>query len=149
MGQTSDFLARLLAVARHDEDVSWIATHLRDTPFMVYQAGDKTAPHFHSNSGREAMAYLTFISEYYDCLPEASLPALFIYLYSKAFLEIIILVGDSRLMGIHQRCFDASSSMHKTFFLCDACCAGREFQENRCRPTAQPCFRFPNQAFGT
>ena len=60
----------LLPAARHDEDVSWLATHLDGIPFMVYQDGDETAAHHHVSVGREAMAYLTFISEYYSCLPE-------------------------------------------------------------------------------
>ena len=47
-----------------------MATHLQNTPFIVYQAGDEDVPHHYPNIGREAMAYLTFLAEYYDCMPE-------------------------------------------------------------------------------
>ena len=36
---------------------------------QVYQYEDNAA-HMFMNVGREAMAYLTFITEYYDCLPK-------------------------------------------------------------------------------
>ena len=61
------------AAARYKENISWMPLHL-DIPFMVYQADRRgtpeTVPHKHSNSGREASAFLMFIAEYYDCLPE-------------------------------------------------------------------------------
>lgn len=45
-----------------------------DVPFLVYQAERRgiptNVPHKHSNSAREASAFLMFIAEYYDCLPE-------------------------------------------------------------------------------
>lgn len=63
----------LLAAARYDEDISWMAVHL-EVPFLVYQADDEKVHHFmphkHSNSAREGSAFLTFIAEHYDCLPE-------------------------------------------------------------------------------
>ena len=49
-----------------------------DMPFIVYQADRRgtpdNVPHKHSNSGREASAFLMYIAEYYDCLPEVSQP---------------------------------------------------------------------------
>ena len=41
-------------------------------PYFVYHAGDSEAEHSHPNVGNEAMGYLMFIAEYYDCLPEVS-----------------------------------------------------------------------------
>jgi hypothetical protein len=45
-----------------------------EVPYIVYQAERKgmqgITPHKHSNSAREASAFLMFIAEYYDCLPE-------------------------------------------------------------------------------
>jgi len=45
-----------------------------EVPYMVYQAERRgmqgMVPHKHSNSAREASAFLMFIAEYYDCLPE-------------------------------------------------------------------------------
>jgi len=61
------------AAARYKENVSWMPAHL-EVPYMVYQAERRgmqgMVPHKHSNSAREASAFLMFIAEYYDCLPE-------------------------------------------------------------------------------
>lgn len=42
-------------------------------PFLVYYSGSENSSHRHPNVGFEAMGYLTFIAEYYDCLPKVSL----------------------------------------------------------------------------
>ena len=53
-----------------------MAIHL-DVPFLVYQAEERQIHEFvankHSNVAREASAFLQFIAEYYDCLPEVVL----------------------------------------------------------------------------
>ena len=50
-----------------------MAIHL-EVPFLVYQAEDAQTHGFiankHSNVAREASAFLAFIAQYYDCLPE-------------------------------------------------------------------------------
>ena len=38
-------------------------------PFIVYHAGGENKSHSHPNHGNEAMGYLMFLAEYYDCLP--------------------------------------------------------------------------------
>lgn len=64
-----------ITAARYKEDISWMAVHL-EVPFLVYQAEDAELKpnhfiaHTHSNLAREGSAFLTFIAEYYDCLPE-------------------------------------------------------------------------------
>ena len=60
-------------IGRYDEDVSWVSTHLQgQVPALVMNtADDGTAAYtVPSDSGREAMAFLYFILEHYDCLPE-------------------------------------------------------------------------------
>lgn len=50
-----------------------MAIHL-EVPFLVYQAEERQMHEYvanrHSNVAREASAFLQFIAEYYDCLPE-------------------------------------------------------------------------------
>ena len=78
------------AAARYKENISWMPLHL-EMPFIVYQADRRgtpdSVPHKHSNSGREASAFLMFIAEYYDCLPEVS-PSLFIAQRTPHFLSL-------------------------------------------------------------
>lgn len=49
-----------------------MATHLQGTiPFVVYNTKDSTATHYTEvHNGNEAAAYLQFIVDYYDCLPQ-------------------------------------------------------------------------------
>ena len=49
-----------------------MVTHLQGVvPFVVYNAKDSAATHFTPvHNGNEAAAYLQFIVDYYDCLPE-------------------------------------------------------------------------------
>ena len=66
---------RKIMILRSTEDVSWMATDLVPwQPFLVYSIkGDSNATHkIASDTGRESQAYLKFISEYYDCLPQVS-----------------------------------------------------------------------------
>ncbi|KAL3160711.1 hypothetical protein ABBQ32_010623 [Trebouxia sp. C0010 RCD-2024] len=62
----------LMIAARYKEDVSWMATHLQGLiPFVVYNTNDSTATHYTEvHNGNEAAAYLQFIVDYYDCLPQ-------------------------------------------------------------------------------
>lgn len=49
-----------------------MATHLQGLiPFVVYNTNDSTATHYTEvHNGNEAAAYLQFIVDYYDCLPQ-------------------------------------------------------------------------------
>lgn len=49
-----------------------MATHLHGLiPFVVYNTKDSTATHYTVvHKGNEAAAYLQFIVDYYDCLPQ-------------------------------------------------------------------------------
>ena len=48
-------------------------TYLNETgvPFLVYQRDEPGLPHYYEPLGREAGAYIQFIADYYDCLPQA------------------------------------------------------------------------------
>ena len=65
-----------VAAARYKENISWMPLHL-DIPYIIYQANTRGSPgetsHRHNNTAREASAFLQFIAEYYDCLPEVRL----------------------------------------------------------------------------
>lgn len=66
-------MSRLAPFCRYDEDVSWMAAYLVPwLPFLIYSlSGDQAATHKTlSDKGREAQAYLQFILDYYDCLPQ-------------------------------------------------------------------------------
>lgn len=65
-------MSSVVSCYRNDEDVSWLALHLPGTtPFVVYNTQDNTSSHYaHVRVGGDAAAYLQFIVEYYDCLPE-------------------------------------------------------------------------------
>ena len=39
-------------------------------PYILFEGDSVHAPHHHYGVGNEAMAYLTFIAQYYECLPE-------------------------------------------------------------------------------
>ncbi|KAL9117853.1 MAG: hypothetical protein Q9187_005605 [Circinaria calcarea] len=66
---------RTLVVARlKKEDVSWIQNELPDLHTAIYVVDDPTAEfHVPKNKGHEAMAYLTFIIDHYENLPEIAI----------------------------------------------------------------------------
>lgn len=67
--------AQLVVAARYSEDVSWLTDLEPHIPYLVYQAeipGNQEAPYHHSNTAREASAFLAFIAEHYDCLPNVT-----------------------------------------------------------------------------
>jgi hypothetical protein len=58
------------------QDTSWLDVYLSDIPHVVYQVDDPewTRGALHRtvrNKGNEAMAYLQFIIDYYDRLPQS------------------------------------------------------------------------------
>ncbi|KAL9058001.1 MAG: hypothetical protein Q9162_001993 [Coniocarpon cinnabarinum] len=53
-----------------NEDTDWVQQELPDWKAFIYTVDDQSAPlHTAKNKGREALAYLTFINEYYAKLP--------------------------------------------------------------------------------
>ncbi|RVX74327.1 hypothetical protein B0A52_01452 [Exophiala mesophila] len=53
------------------ENVSWLSEELPDWQHAIYHMDDPNAElHPPSNKGREAMAYLTYLIDHYDVLPE-------------------------------------------------------------------------------
>ena len=60
------------AVAGLRHDAKWISSLGPDVEAMVYQQDDKKAPNYYSENGNEAGAYLQFIIDFYDCLPNVS-----------------------------------------------------------------------------
>ena len=61
-----------LHCSRYEEDVAWMALHLPGLiPFVVYNTQDSsTSHHTPVHNGNEAAAYLQFVVDYYDCLPD-------------------------------------------------------------------------------
>lgn len=59
----------------HQEDITWLVKQV-EVPFLAYQAENSSInghqARVHNNQANEASAYLMFIAEYYDCLPEVS-----------------------------------------------------------------------------
>lgn len=72
----AEVLADAPGRGRHPQDTSWLDVYLSDIPHVVYQVDEPehTAGAQHAtvaNKGNEAMAYLQFIIDYYDRLPES------------------------------------------------------------------------------
>ncbi|KAL9619574.1 MAG: hypothetical protein Q9160_005850 [Pyrenula sp. 1 TL-2023] len=60
--------------AVNSDDTSWITSELQGFNTSIYTVDDKTANlTVPENKGREAMAYLTYIIDYYDDLPDVVL----------------------------------------------------------------------------
>lgn len=62
-----------LVLCRYDEDVSWLSA--QPFPAVVYEkavraAPDPTTHHVRANAASEASAFLQFVVDYYDALPE-------------------------------------------------------------------------------
>lgn len=64
-----NFLTCAAAAPLRSEDELWMAKNL-GVPYKLYQASNLTSQYHHPNTAKEAMVYLKFISEHYDCLPE-------------------------------------------------------------------------------
>lgn len=63
---------RMIVVARHKEDTSWLDVYLSDVPHVVYQVADSAAKYTTStNKGNEATPYLQYIIDNYDSLPKS------------------------------------------------------------------------------
>lgn len=62
-----------IAVAGIRHDPRWIGSLGDDVEALVYQQEDPKAPHHYPEQGNEAAAYIQYIIDYYDCLPNVSL----------------------------------------------------------------------------
>ncbi|KAK9808687.1 hypothetical protein WJX72_001949 [[Myrmecia] bisecta] len=62
-------LDKMIVVARCGEDVSWVNVFFGNVPSAVYQCLDDNALHPIRFRGNEALAYFTFIVDFYDDLP--------------------------------------------------------------------------------
>eukprot|EP00884_Botryococcus_braunii_P008306 jgi/Botrbrau1/17477/Bobra.0054s0064.1 len=65
----------LIVVARHSEDTSWLDVYLNEFPHIIYEEDrfeDSQGAQYLTiaNKGNEAMAYLQFIIDFYDQLPQ-------------------------------------------------------------------------------
>ncbi|KAF1809379.1 hypothetical protein P152DRAFT_461565 [Eremomyces bilateralis CBS 781.70] len=75
------------------ENISWIYTELREVPTAIYEMDNPVAPfHVPQNKGREAMAYLTYIIDNYNKLPDT---VLFFHSHRTAWHNNILLNLDS------------------------------------------------------
>ena len=61
----------LPAATNYNTDISYMAQHI-SVPYFIYRAGNTSHTHNHPNLANEALGYLTFIAEYYNCLPNVS-----------------------------------------------------------------------------
>ena len=69
---TNELPDRVIVVARHKEDTSWLDVYLSDVPHVVYQVADSAAKYTTStNKGNEATPYLQYIIDNYDNLPRS------------------------------------------------------------------------------
>ncbi len=53
-------------------------------PYIVYQHTEQQERHHFTNYANEATAYVQFIYDYYDCLPQAGVILIQLQLYSHA-----------------------------------------------------------------
>ena len=60
------------AAASARTNVSWMSGLGKKMQTFTYQSHKPQAPHLYSEGAQEAGAYLQFIIDYYDCLPEVS-----------------------------------------------------------------------------
>jgi hypothetical protein len=70
--QSSPSPTRMIVAARYIEPTTWLDTYFGDIPHTVVQQGERAwATHAtRENAGREAGAFLWWIAEFYDALPD-------------------------------------------------------------------------------
>ena len=76
-GKPSEIISstHMVVVARHDEDVTWVPTVAASWPdggagFVIIDHGGSTHNSVPANKGKEASAYLSYVTQRYDSLPE-------------------------------------------------------------------------------
>lgn len=62
----------VFAVAGTRHNANWTTEVGSDVEGIVYQQDDEGKPHYYSRDGNEVGAYLQFILDYYECLPNVS-----------------------------------------------------------------------------
>ncbi|KAF2089374.1 hypothetical protein K490DRAFT_12645, partial [Saccharata proteae CBS 121410] len=94
--------SRILVVARTtSEDVSWIHEELPDLDTAIYVMDDPSAPlHPPKNKGRESTAYLTYIIDHYDALPDV---VLFFHAHKFGWHNLLVFGQNSAEMLKHLR----------------------------------------------
>ena len=60
------------AAANSQQDIEWMDSLGGDIELYHYQSHHSNRPHYFPPGGNEAGAYLQYIIDYYDCLPEVS-----------------------------------------------------------------------------
>ena len=60
----------MIAVAGTGHNADWLKKLGNSTEIIIYQQDNHTKPHYYTRRGNEAGAYLTFMIDYYNCLPE-------------------------------------------------------------------------------
>ena len=60
----------VIAVAGTNHDANWTKQLGDDVETVIMQQNNRTEPHYYTRRGNEAGAYLTFMIDYYNCLPE-------------------------------------------------------------------------------
>ena len=93
---------RLVVAARYREDILWMHEQLADLPYLVYQDGDPSAP-LKVAAGppaTEAKAYLKFILDNYDRLPNITV---FIHAHRESWCAITVPMMQCERPGWPQR----------------------------------------------
>lgn len=62
-------LSHAIAATTYNYPTDWMHREI-SVPHLVYFAGGDNETHKHENVGWESTGYLTYIAEYYNCLPE-------------------------------------------------------------------------------
>lgn len=92
----STYTKTLVIPHTKEEDIQWIHDELPDIDLAVYEMDDPTAPlHPPVNKGRESMAYLSYIIDHYDKLPDV---VLFFHAHRGAWHNNILLDLNSATM---------------------------------------------------
>jgi len=70
---TSDVcFASAVAGTRHKAD--WLNDVGKDVESLIYQQEHPSEPNYYVHHGNEVGAYLTFLIDYYNCLPDVRTP---------------------------------------------------------------------------
>lgn len=83
---------RMLVLSRYREDTTFVDLYLRDVPHVVYQGGNPAAAHpVIPDAGLESLAYLRYICDNYDNLPD-HIAFIHAHRYSRHYDDIVPLL---------------------------------------------------------
>ena len=68
----SCYILLYFAATTFESNTTWL-NELVSVPYIFYHAGETSKSHNHPSHANEAMGYLWFLAEYYECLPNVSL----------------------------------------------------------------------------